>query len=145
MDMNLEHGAAHDFYKGDLLCGLDEALETGKRDGARVQDNLYVVAEGTNSDKLPRFLPKRFSSLVPKLKASDYDYIIFDLPPISDISITPRLARFMDTILLVVESEKTDRDVVKRAAALMGESQKNINIILNQSRTYLPHRLQQEV
>ncbi len=145
VDMNLEHGAAHDFYKGNLECGIDDALEVDKRDGAKIQENLYVVAEGTNSDRLPRFLPKRFGKLVPKLKASDYDYIIFDLPPITDISITPRLARFMDTILLVVESEKTDRDVIKRAAALMGESQANINVILNQSRSYLPERLQHEV
>ncbi len=145
VDMNLEHGAAHDFYKGNLECGIDDALVEGKRDGAKVSDNLYVVAEGNTDDRLPRFLPKRFSKLIPKLKASDYDYIIFDLPPVSEVSITPRLTRFMDTVLLVVESEKTDRDVVKRAAALMGESQENISVILNQSRTYLPHRLQQEV
>ena len=52
---------------------------------------------------------------MPKLKASDYDYIIFDMPPVNQISITPRLAGFMDMVLLVIESEKTDREVVKRA------------------------------
>ena len=28
-------------------------------------------------------LPTRFTSLVPKMKASDFDYIIFDMPPIT--------------------------------------------------------------
>jgi hypothetical protein len=65
-------------------------------------------------------LPKRFSHLVPMMKASDYDYIIFDMPPVSEISITPRLARFMDMVLLVVESEKTSRDAAARVSASAG-------------------------
>jgi uncharacterized protein involved in exopolysaccharide biosynthesis/Mrp family chromosome partitioning ATPase len=144
VDMNLAHGAAHHFYKGELACGLDEVLENGKRDDALVQDNLYVVSEGSNSDKLPRIMPKRFTSLVPKLKASDYDYIIFDMPPISQISITPRLASFMDIVLLVVESEKTDRDLVKRAAALLAESKANVGVVLNRTRSHVPRKLLQE-
>jgi Mrp family chromosome partitioning ATPase len=122
---------------------LDDALELEKRSGALVQDNLYVVSAGSNQDKLPRALPKRFTHLVPKLKASDYDYIIFDLPPVSQISATARLSRFMDTVLLVVESEKTDRDVVKHAAMLLSESKTHVGIIFNKSRTYVPRRLQQ--
>jgi MinD-like ATPase involved in chromosome partitioning or flagellar assembly len=143
--MNLHQGAAHHFYKGNLDCGLDDALELGKRDTALVQDNLYVVAESSNGDNLPRVLPKRFKHLMPKLKASDYDYIIFDMPPVSQISATPRLAQFMDIVFLVVESEKTDRDVVKRATDLLAESKANLGVILNKSKTYVPRVLQQEL
>jgi uncharacterized protein involved in exopolysaccharide biosynthesis/Mrp family chromosome partitioning ATPase len=144
VDMNHEHGAAHHFYKGELGCALDDLLENGKRDEALVHDNLYVVSEGSNSNKLPRIMPKRFTSLVPKLKASDYDYIIFDMPPINQISITPRLAGFMDIVLLVVESEKTDRDLVKRAAALLAESKANVGVVLNRTRSHVPRKLLQE-
>ena len=144
VDMNQE-GAAQQFYQGKLACGLDDALELEKRGNAMVQDNLYVVTEANNSDKLPRILPKRFTHLVPRLKASDYDYIIFDLPPISQISFTPRLVRFMDMVLLVVEAEKTDRDLVKRATALVSESKANMGVVLNKARTYVPQRLHQEV
>jgi uncharacterized protein involved in exopolysaccharide biosynthesis/Mrp family chromosome partitioning ATPase len=145
VDMNQRNGAAHQFYKGDLACGLDDALEMERRDSALVQENLYVVAEGGNSDKLPSALPKRFKALVPRLKASDYDYIIFDMPPVSQISITPRLARFMDMVFMVVESEKTDRDVVKRASAMLTEAKANIGIVLNKNRSYVPRRLQQQL
>jgi succinoglycan biosynthesis transport protein ExoP len=144
VDMNLQ-GAAHQFYKGKLECGLDDALERDKRGNALVQDNLYLVSESGNGDKLPRVLPKRFKHLVPKLKASDYDYIIFDLPPISQISATSRLARFMDMVFVVVESEKTDCEVVKRATSLLAESKANVGVILNKARTYVPKRLQQEL
>ena len=147
VDMNLQNGAAHHFYKGNLDCGLDDALEIEKRSSALVQDHLYVVSESTNGngDKVPRVLPRRFTNLIPRLKASDYDYIIFDMPPINQISVTPRLAHFMDAIFLIVESEKTDRDIVKRATVLLADSKSNICAILNKSRTYVPKLLQQEI
>jgi uncharacterized protein involved in exopolysaccharide biosynthesis/Mrp family chromosome partitioning ATPase len=144
VDMNLEQGSAQQFYKGKPACGLDEALETETKDSALVQDNLYVVTEGSNGDKLPRILPKRFTCLVPKFKASDYDYIIFDMPPISQTSVTPRLAGFMDMMLLVIESEKTDRGIVQQATALLAESKATVCAVLNKTRTYVPPRLHQE-
>ncbi len=110
VSMDMQDGEAHHFYKGKLTCGLEEALEKEKRDEALVHENLYLAKELGANDALPRVLPKRFSHLVPKMRASDYDYIIFDMPPVSQISITPRLARFMDMVLLVVESEKTNRE-----------------------------------
>ena len=144
VDMNRHRGEAHHFFKGHLACGLDELLEGGKRDEALVQKHLYVATEGSNDSQLPQFLPKRFNHLIPKLRASDYDYIIFDMPPVTQISPTPRLARFMDMVFLVVESEKTDRDVVKRATTLLSESISNVGVILNKSKAYVPKRLQAE-
>jgi len=139
VDMNLGQGSAHHFHQGERVCGLDEALYM--KEDAQVQDKLYVVAEGSNGDQLPRALPKRFTHLVPKLKASDYDYIIFDMPIVSQTSVTPRLARYMDITLLVMESEKTDRGVVQQAAALLAESKANVGTVLNKTRTYVPPRL----
>ena len=46
---------------------------------------------------------------MPKFKASDYDYIIFDMPHVSQTSVTPRLAGLMDMVLFVIEAEKTRR------------------------------------
>ncbi len=144
VDMNSERGAAHPFYKGKPACDLADALESQKRDSALVHENLYLVSEGTNGDKLPRILPRRFNQLVPKLKASDYDYIIFDMPSVNQISITPRLAGFMDMVLLVVESERTDREAVKRANSLLAESKANVGIVLNKTVEYVPKRLREE-
>lgn len=144
VDMNQEHGASQHFYKGKPNCGLDDVLENETRETALVQDNLYVVNANSNGDRLPRILPKRFASLVPKFKASDFDYIIFDMPPISQTSITLRLAGFMDTVLLVVESEKTNRDAVLQAGALLAEAKANVNVVLNKTRSYVPSQLRQE-
>ena len=144
VDMNLENGAAQQFFRGTPSCKLDDALESETRDGALVSENLYVVTEDTFTDKLPRALPKRFASLIPKLKASDYDYIIFDMPPVSPTSVTARLSGFMDTVMLVIESEKTDQQVVQQANALLAQSKANVTAVLNKTKTYIPARLHQD-
>ena len=144
VDMNLEQGAAQQFYKGRAGCGLDTALQAETKANALVQEHLYVVNGNANSDELPRILPKRFAALVPRLKASDYDYIIFDMPPVSQTSLTSRLARFMDMVLLVVESEKSDREVVAQANHWLAESGATVGAVLNKTRRHVPARLHQE-
>ena len=141
VDMNQENGGAQQFFHGKANCKLDDALIREKRDEALVQERLYVVSEGSASDKLSRVLPKRFAALVPQLKASDYDYIIFDMPPVSQTSITTRLAGFMDTVMLVIESEKTDRDTVQQANALLTQSKANVTAVLNKTKQHVPGRL----
>jgi Mrp family chromosome partitioning ATPase len=140
VDMTVGQGSAQQFYKGKAVCGLDQLLEN-TRDTAQVQDKLYVVGtQSDSSDKLLRALPIRFNQLVPKLKAGDFDYIIFDMPPVNQISITPRLAGFMDMVLLVVESEHTDRDLAQQAATLLAASQAHVGAVMNKTRNYLPSK-----
>jgi len=125
------------------VCGLDQAVET--RSQALVTENLYVVSEGNSSDRLSRNLPQRFTRLIPKLKASDFDYIIFDMPAVNQLSITPRLAGFMDMVMMVVESEKTDREMVEGACAMLAESKAHVGIVLNKTKNYVPNALQQQL
>lgn len=136
VDMTAGQGSAQQFFKGQKVCGIDELLHT--RNNAQIQEKLYVVQEGSNSENLSRNLPQRFTKLVPKLKASDFDYIIFDMPPVSQISVTPRLASFMDMVLMVVESEKTNGDVIQRASALLAQSKTNVGVVLNKTQSYIP-------
>lgn len=145
VDMNQEQGMAHPFYKGEPVSGLEEVLEDKRNEASQVQDKLYMVKANDPNSRLPRLMPKRFSSLVPKLKASDYDYIIFDMPAVSQTSITPRLAGFLDMVLMVIESEKTQQDAAKRANTLLAESKANVTAILNKTHTYVPPWLYQEI
>ena len=109
--------------------------------GARLEQVRLMLLR----QSMAPLMPKRFTNLVPKLKASDYDYIIFDMPAVSQISVTPRLARFMDMMLIVVESEKTDREVVQRAAEMLTEARGHVGIVLNKWKNYVPRRIQQEL
>ncbi len=144
VDTNVTEGAAHPFYRGKLACGLNDVLKEDLRGGAQVQDNLYVASASESDGALIKALPKRFSQLVPKLKASDYDYIIFDMPQITQTSITTKLAGYMDIVLLVVESEKTSRSIVSEAADLLRESRANVATVLNKSHRYIPRWVHRE-
>lgn len=142
VDMTQTQGSAQQFSEGKAVCDLDRLLAA--RNNAQVQENLYVVGAEQKSDKLSLALPSRFNRLVPQLKASDFDYIIFDMPAVNQISITPRLAQFMDMVLLVVESEHTDRDIARQAATLLAEARVPVGAVLNKSRDYAPSRAHHE-
>jgi len=81
VDMNGGQGAAHPFYQGKPGPGLAEVLEPEGKTGAQVEEKLYLAClDDGNKGKTKQEPRTGFSQLVPKLKASDYDYIIFDMP-----------------------------------------------------------------
>ena len=87
---------------------------------------------------------KQFYDMLTELKVSDVDYVIFDLPCLGDTSSTLPLARFMDTVLLVVEAGKSNRNAVKRAYAQLA-AKTDVSVIFNKSRSYGPKWLQGEI
>lgn len=143
VDLTPGQGSARHFHRGKPACSIDEIMSD--RESAQVQDRLFVVAEGTSGDALSRILPQRFFRVLSDLKASDFDYIIFDLPPVSQISITPRIASYLDLLLLVVESERTAATGVQRAARLLAESEAHVGTVLNKTRQYVPTALLQDM
>jgi Mrp family chromosome partitioning ATPase len=76
---------------------------------------------------------------------SDYDYIIFDMPAVSQTSVTSMVATYMDLVLLLIESEKTNRSLVEQAGSLLAESKVNVKAVLNKYRRYVPDSLQPEL
>jgi len=146
VDMNLQQGpAVHPFFKGKLERGLSKLLDDGKKDDAQVSQHLYAVSAYDENAKRMGLVPKRFASLVPKLRASEYDYIIFDMPAISQTSVTAKLAGMLDMTFLVVESEKTTEETAKRASALLAESRAQVATVLNKHQTYTSGQQEQEL
>ena len=143
VDMNGGQNLTQQFRQGRPGCGLAQVLEPEGRATALVRDNLYVVRleEDGKADGLAMVLPRRFNHLVPKLKASDYDYVIFDMPPVAPASPTARLAGSMDIVLLVIEAEKTAQTTATRATTLLRESKCNVVPVLNKYRQRVPAAL----
>jgi Mrp family chromosome partitioning ATPase len=133
------------FYRGKPGCGLNEVLDGSRRESAQVQDNLYVVSLNRADGGRLGVVPKRFASLLPKMKASDYDYIIFDMPPVSQTSVTAKVAGLLDMTFLVIEAERSNTEQAKRCAAMLAESRANVTAVLNRYHNYLPARLQTDV
>jgi Mrp family chromosome partitioning ATPase len=81
----------------------------------------------------------------PKINVGEYDYIVFDMPPVSQTSATPRLSGYMDLVLLVLEAEKTRQHSALRATRLMQEARANVACVLNKFRKHVPDRLSQDL
>ncbi len=145
LNLNYEAEAAHPFYRGELACGLADALELDKRSNGKVLQNLYVATAGNPNDPATQSLPKQLARIVPKLRVCDYDYIVFDLPPTTPTTMTARLAGMMDLVILVVESEKDTQESVKQAARLLARSKAPVSAVLNKVRDPVPKWLQQGV
>jgi polysaccharide biosynthesis transport protein len=143
VDVNVGHAEAHPFFRGTPVASLSALLNpTGPVSSAA--DNLYLATVSPpNAGPVQRAL-KRFFELMPNLKASDFDYIIFDMPPLSDTSPTLGMTSFMDKVLLVVEAGKNNRDLVARGYSELVAGHASISVILNKVRSYTPKWLEVE-
>ena len=145
VDMNSEQAVGHSFSNGKPGCGQPDVFEAHEPGTLQRENNFALTRLANSGDDQMSLAPSRFKALVPKLKASDYDYIIFDMPPVSPTSITPRMASHMDIVLLVLESEKTGQHRAAKASELMRESRANVAAVLNKTRQHVPQSLSQEL
>jgi uncharacterized protein involved in exopolysaccharide biosynthesis/Mrp family chromosome partitioning ATPase len=141
VDVNLGPGDVHPFFKGKPAYSLKAAIKPqGKI--ASATDNLYLATVGSpNSGGPAQVGLKKFFDMMPNLKASDFDYIIFDMPPLDQTSPTWGMAPFMDKLLLVVEAEKNNRDLVKRGYRKLIVERDNVVVVVNKTRSYVPRWL----
>lgn len=123
-------GLAENAGASTLAAGLANALSDGT-------DGKVILV-----DKPPA--TRRFYDMLTQFKESDFDYVVFDMPSLGETSATLPLAGFMDTVLLVVEAERSSREAVKRAYEQLTAKTK-VSVVFNKSRSYGPRWLGGEV
>jgi len=143
VDINLGPENVHPFFKGKPAYSLKAALKpNGSINSAA--DNLYLATVGSPNTGPAQLGLKKFFDMMPNLKASDFDYIIFDMPPLSQTSPTWGMAAFMDKLLLVVEAEKNNRELIKRGYRKLVAERDNVAVVVNKTRSYVPKWLDAE-
>jgi Mrp family chromosome partitioning ATPase len=144
VDVNLGPEEVHRFFKGKPAYPLNKALKPSGSI-ASAADNLYLATVGSPNTGGPAQLGlKKFFDMMPNMKASDFDYIIFDMPPLDQTSPTWGMAAFMDKLLIVVEAEKNNREVIKRSYGKLIAERNNVAVVVNKSRSYIPKWLDSE-
>jgi uncharacterized protein involved in exopolysaccharide biosynthesis/Mrp family chromosome partitioning ATPase len=144
VDVNLGPEEVHPFFKGKPAYSLNAALKP-KEKISSAADNLYLATVGPSNTGGPAQVGlKKFFDMMPNLKASDFDYIIFDMPPLEQTSPTWGMAAFMDKLLLVVEAEKNNRDLIKRGYRKLVAERNNVAVVVNKARSYVPKWLDSE-
>jgi uncharacterized protein involved in exopolysaccharide biosynthesis/Mrp family chromosome partitioning ATPase len=137
VDVNLGPEDVHQFFKGKPAYSLSAALKPkGAIDSAA--DNLYLATVGSPNVGPAQLGLKKFFDMMPNLKASDFDYIIFDMPQLSQTSPAWGMAAFMDKLLLVVEAEKDNRELIKRGYGKLVAERDNVAVVVNKTHSYGP-------
>ena len=138
VDVNLGPEEVHPFFKGKPAYPLNKALKPSDSI-ASAADNLYLATVGSPNSGGPAQLGlKKFFDMMPNMKASDFDYIIFDMPPLEQTSPTWGMAAFMDKLLVVVEAEKDNREVIRRSYGKLTAERNNVAVVVNKTRSYVP-------
>ena len=138
VDVNVGAQEVHPFFKGRPALSLNSALQSEQHEHVPAAENLYLARVAQPNEGPAQLGLKKFFDMMPNLKASDFDYIIFDMPPLGQTSPTIGMAGFMDKVLLVVEAEKNGREAVKRGFEALTSQRDNISVVFNKARTYVP-------
>ena len=135
--------AVTSFYRGRPGTGTSGESDANAVSDQEIPPDLYSLArvgrgpEGTS-------IVQTFCDMIPKLRVSEYDYIIFDLPPVSETSGTLRLASQMERTLLVIESDETQKSKVDRVRDVLSEGDSRLFAVLNKTRSYGPQFLAEQ-
>ena len=136
VNLNSSLSQVHPFSDGRPAVGLTEALKANG-DMPPASHNLYLATGNSVNGGPSQIAPKQFYSMIPSLKASHFDYIIFDLPPVGRSSATLAMASCLDKVLLVIEAEKSDRGQCKRAYSDLVAARADVAAVLNKTRESL--------
>lgn len=106
--------------------------------------NLYFASASTGRDsKESNALgPSALYAMMPDLVASDFDYIVFDMPPMGPTSPTLTMAGFMDKVLLVLDGDNTTRENLSWGFTELERAKADVSCIFNKARSHAPRWVQ---
>lgn len=101
---------------------------------------LYYASANARRDEsgLTTFSPVHLYELMPHLQASQYDYIIFDMPPVDQTSRTLTMAGLMDKVLLVLDAENTSKDGLMWGYSELVKGRADVSCIFNKTKSHVP-------
>lgn len=120
---------------------LSGALQLAKNNKFKQSNQRLYYASATarrDDSGLTTFSPMHLYELMPHLQASEFDYIIFDMPPIDQTSRTLTMAGLMDKVLLILDAENTSRDALKWGYSELVKGRADVSCIFNKTRSHAP-------
>ncbi len=136
IDADLRKPTLHNFFMLHNRLGLTNVLAGLEDYSTAIQctevPNLYVLTSGPIPPNPAEILgSKKMEALIQKL-SEQYEYILFDAPPIIAVADAQILSHYIDGVLLVVNSGKTNKELAIRAKSLLENVKANvIGVILN--------------
>lgn len=140
VDANLRDPALHKHFQLHSFNGLAEVfskmqahMSVDLRGEATKIPSLHILTAGSTPgvDFLQSPLAEE---LFENFKELDFDYVVFDTPPLLPVADAQILASYVEAILLVVDVSKTPRKLLLQAKKMLGRTRARvIGVALNKS------------
>jgi capsular exopolysaccharide synthesis family protein len=145
VDANLRSPALHAYLGATNRGGLASAL---RQEGSirnflepASGGNLWVLPAGLDADPLLLLTSERFRERVAELRA-EFDYLIFDAPPIAHSNDATVLGGLLDGLVLVVGAHTTRRETARKAKENLERAQvRLLGTVLNGRTFPIPNAL----
>ena len=95
-------------------------------------DNLSVLTSGPIPPNPSELIASNKFKQIYDIVSKDYDFIIIDTPPVNTVTDAQLFVQHTKNAVLVIDTEKNDRDEVKKAQELLNAAgAKILGVILN--------------
>lgn len=127
-----------------LVSALQAARNSRFKEGGQ---NLYLASAAARAtdQNSAAFGPMHLYELLPHFRASEFDYVIFDMPPMAQTSPTLAMAGLMDKVLLVVDGEDTSRETLKWGYSELVKGRADVSCVFNKARSHAPRWISGEL
>ncbi|WP_193210586.1 GumC family protein [Luteolibacter marinus] len=148
VDLSSDQLEENPMFGGKPLHSLAGALQTARntrfKEGTQ---NLYLASVGARKGDggSNNFGPMHLYEMLPHFRASEFDYVIFDMPPMDQTSPTIAMAGLMDKVLLVVDGENTNRDTLKWGYSELIKGRADVSCVFNKAKSHAPRWVSGEV
>jgi Mrp family chromosome partitioning ATPase len=145
VDVNLRAPALHTYLGATNRRGLADAL----RQVGPIRNflepgpggNLWVLPAGLDTDPGLSLTSERFRGRVAELRA-EFDYLIFDAPPVAHSNDAAVLGGLLDGVVLVVGAHSTRRETARKAKENLEKGQvRLLGTVLNGRTFPIPNAL----
>lgn len=136
VDVDLRKPTIHQIFRVPNRVGLTNILADAETIDSVTQksinENLSIITSGPIPPNPAEMLSSRKMEQVVKSLINNYDYVLFDAPPVIAVTDAQILSQLVDGVLLVISSGNTEKEMALKAKALLDNVKANvIGVVLN--------------
>ena len=143
VDANMQHPSLHRYFGLEQGPGLAEILEQDVEWWRAVhlvkESDLCVITSGTNDANPAELLASAKMRKVVQTLRSEFNYIIFDSPPVLTSVDAVSLASVVDGVILIIRAGQTRWEVAQHAKHKLLAAEANLlGVALNRRKANIP-------
>ncbi len=136
VDLNSHLPEGNPVFGKNRPLSLPGALESARDPGFREDGENLLYASAAAG---PRgIVPLQVHEMMPYIRFSDFDYIVFDMPPLDQTSPTLSMAGLMDKVLLVLDADNTSRDTLQWGYSELTRGRADVSCVFNKAKAHAP-------